>query len=121
MRKVSVYAIYAICAVSILGCSSSAPAPNSIRSLGKSVVMAPGESCVSTVECQAPILEVESGTAIETNYYAACPVSATIGTLGFELLAVEDYWAILPLYGVGDHVLTIYITGESHQAVLRFK
>lgn len=94
---------------------------NSIRSLGKSVIMAPGESCLSTVECQAPIIEVESGTVIETNYYAAFPISVSISTVSFELSAVEDYWSILPSYGVGDHVLTIFISEKSYQAVLRFK
>ena len=108
-------------AVSILGCSKNTPMPNSISSLGKRVTMAAGESCLSTTECQAPVLEVESGTVIETNYYAAFPISVSMSTLGFSLSAVDDYWYILPSSGAGDHILTIHIMGKSHQAVLRFK
>lgn len=105
----------------VLGCSSAAPPEDSVMSGGKRVTLLPGEACLTPVGCGAPVLEVAHGGMVETTYYAALPISVHSGSLKFELSTTNDYWSIIPAYATGDHVVTIYVTGESRQVVLRFR
>lgn len=112
---------FAASLIFVAGCSSDQPILHGMSSMGESVVLLKGESCLSPVGCKAPVLKVRPGKAAHTSYYAAFPLSVHMSSTPFELTTVDDYWAILPLAGEGEHVLTIYVTGESYQVVLKFK